>query len=68
MDSSRWVVNIEILGEMEAFVKLACGTHVVIVNCVLYITTSTYKLLLLLLLLLRFLRRLLRPLDRIYSV
>jgi hypothetical protein len=64
MDSSRWVVNIEILGEMEAFVKLACGTHVVIVNCVLYITTSTYKLLLLL----RFLRRLLRPLDRIYSV
>jgi hypothetical protein len=66
MDSSRWVVNIEILGEMEAFVKLACGTHVVIVNCVLYITTSTYKLLLLLLL--RFLRRLLRPLDRIYSV
>jgi hypothetical protein len=64
MDSSRWVVNIEILGEMEAFVKLACDTHVVIVNCVLYITTSTYKLLLLL----RFLRRLLRPLDRIYSV
>jgi hypothetical protein len=60
MDGLRWVANFDILGEMEAFVKLACGTHVVIVSCALYITT--YKLLL------WFLRRLLRPLDRVYSV